>query len=70
MATIKQLLFTNWHLMRWVRLIIGLAILIYAFQTRDITLGMLAAFLLFQAVMNVGCCGSTGCDLPNIKKTN
>ncbi|WP_018342389.1 hypothetical protein [Cytophaga aurantiaca] len=70
MERIKHTLFSDWHFMRWLRLIIGIVISIHAFQSRDILSGLLAAFLLFQAVLNTGCCRSNGCDLPYVKKKN
>lgn len=63
----KQLLLTNWYFMRWLRLIIGIGISIHAVQIHDILSGMLAAFLLLQAILNTGCCGTNGCDLPTKK---
>lgn len=68
MESIKHTLLTNWHFMRWLRLIIGIVISIHAFQSQDILSGLLAAFLLFQAILNTGCCGSNGCDLPHAKR--
>ncbi len=68
METIKQALLTNWHLMRWIRLVIGIALGIHAFQSRDAASGIVASFILFQVITNTGCCGTNGCDLPNVKK--
>ncbi len=66
--SIKQTLLTNWHLMRWVRLFLSIAIGIHAFRLHDIALGIVASFILFQAITVIGCCGANGCDLPNPKK--
>jgi hypothetical protein len=68
METIKQTLFTNWHFMRWLRLGLGLVIGIQAIQNHEPVLGLLSAFLLFQAVTNTGCCGANGCAVPTSKK--
>lgn len=68
METIKQTLFTNWNFMRWVRLGLGLIIGIQAIQNHEPVLGLLSAFLLFQAITNTGCCGSNGCAVPRSKK--
>jgi hypothetical protein len=54
---------TNWHFMRWLRLAFGIFIAVYAIRHRDLFSGLLAAFFLFQAFSNTGCCGST-CALP------
>ncbi|MCL6523213.1 MAG: hypothetical protein K6T34_01010 [Thermoflavifilum sp.] len=60
----KQLLFTNWHTMRWIRLISGLFLAVGAFQMHDIWLGLAAGLLLFQAATNTGCCASGACQIP------
>lgn len=56
-------LFTNWHLMRWLRLAIGLYFVWQFVHRPDILSAMIALFLLFQAVTNTGCCGATGCSV-------
>jgi len=60
-ATIKHILFTGWHIIRWVRLGLGIIIAVQAIQNHDPLSGFMAAFLLFQAVTNTGCCGVNGC---------
>jgi len=67
MDTIKQTLFTNWHFMRWLRLGAGIFIAVLAFRHHDSLSGLVAAFFLFQAVTNTGCCGAGGCSVPTIK---
>lgn len=69
MQAIKQILFTNWHFMRWVRLGLGIFISVQAIQSHDIILGLLAAFFIFQAITNIGCCGAKGCAVPQSKST-
>jgi hypothetical protein len=61
MEVIKQTLFTNWHAMRWIRLGFGLFLAVQAFQMKDGFAAAVAAFFLYQAVTNTGCCGTTGC---------
>lgn len=51
----------NWSIMRGLRLILGIAALVQAIIQKDITLGLLAAFLLLTAIANIGCCGANGC---------
>jgi len=70
METIKQILFTNWHLMRWLRLGLGIIAGIQAFIFHDTLLGFLSAFLLFQTVTNTGCCGAGACAVPKQKIKN
>ncbi|HLP22212.1 MAG TPA: hypothetical protein VK174_17980 [Chitinophagales bacterium] len=67
METIKQNLFTNWHLMRLLRLFIGVTIAVQAFQMHDAIMGFFSAFFMFQAVTNTGCCGAQSCAAPIAK---
>ena len=64
----KATLFTGWHFMRWLRLVLGIVIGISAFQTHDNISGFVAAFFLFQAVTNTGCCGVSGCATTNVSE--
>lgn len=64
LKTIKYNLQTGWHLARWVRLALGIALLAQAIATSDVLVGVFAMLLLGQAVMNTGCCGSSGCSTP------
>ena len=65
----KQTLLTNWNLMRFLRLGIGIYIAVQAIETQSAFSGVVAVFFIFQAVTNTGCCGSNGCAVP-IKKSN
>ncbi len=67
---IKQTLLTGWNFMRWLRLGLGIFIAIQAIQNHDSLSGFIAAFFLFQAVTNTGCCGANGCAMPTTKKEN
>ena len=60
----------NWSVMRGLRLVIGLTALVQSIIQKDITLGIIAGFLLLTAIANVGCCGTRGCavDYSNRKK--
>ena len=55
--------------MRFLRLGLGIYIAVQAVETLSVFSGVVAAFLIFQAVTNTGCCGSNGCSVPT-KKTN
>ena len=61
----KQNLFNNWHFMRWLRLGLGLFVAVQAIQHLDALTGLIAAFFLFQAITNTGCCGAGGCAVPS-----
>ena len=51
----------NWSVMRGLRLVIGVIALVQSIIQKEITLGVIAGFLLVTAIANVGCCGSNGC---------
>ena len=51
----------NWSVMRGLRLAIGIIALVQSIIQKDITLSIIAIFLLVTAIANVGCCGSNGC---------
>lgn len=60
---VKDRLFTNWHMMRWVALAAGLFFLVQALRFQDLVSGLIGGFFLFQAVTNTGClCGN--CTVP------
>jgi hypothetical protein len=63
---IKSTLFTNWHLVRILRLVFGVFVLVQAVTTRDTLAGMISVLFLYQAFTNTGCCGASGCAVPNI----
>jgi hypothetical protein len=64
MNTLRQRLFTNWHIMRILRFAIGLWMLIMGIQSRDWAMGLFSSFFLIMAVTDTGCCGSQGCGVP------
>ena len=63
----KNLLLTNWHLMRWVRLAFAIFLFNQAYVLREWTFVFFGAFFLIQVVFNMGC-GANGCAVPNSKK--
>lgn len=56
--------FSGWHLVRWLRLVVGTILAVQAVSLQDGFAGIVAAFFLVQAITNTGCCGSEGCSLP------
>lgn len=70
MEAIKQTLFTQWNLMRWIRLAAGMFLATQAFQMHDTIAGFISAILLFQAFTNTGCCGVGGCAVPTTNKNS
>ncbi|MBP4143081.1 hypothetical protein J3S90_14845 [Flavobacterium sp. P4023] len=62
----KNLLFTNWHLMRFVRLAIVLFLFSQAYLMKDWIFVGIGLFFLIQVIFNLGC-GPNGCAIPNNK---
>ena len=60
----KQILLSGWNFMRWLRLIMGVYLLVNAWLSKDWMAGFFGAFFTFQAVTNTGCCGASGCAVP------
>lgn len=60
----KQTIFTNWTFMRFLRLGLGLAVLIQAVIAKDVLFALLGLGFIAMPVFNVGCCGSNGCYVP------
>ncbi len=66
----KQTIFTNWNLMRFLRLGIGIAILVQAVLARDVMFAFLGILFTAMPLFNVGCCGTSGCYVPPQKKSD
>ena len=60
----KETILENWTIIRFLRLLIGIGIIVQAVVLQDLLLG--AAGLLFggMAVFNAGCCGTAACAAP------
>ena len=63
----KQLLFTNWHLMRFIRLAFAFFLFYNAYETHEWFFIVFGIFFLVQAFLNLGC-GSNGCGVNYNKK--
>jgi|TARA_R100000005_G_C4801202_1_gene92721 hypothetical protein len=61
---IKQVLFTNWHTMRWVALCIAIFFATLAIIDQEIVTALFSGFFFFQALTNKGCMVSQSCGLP------
>lgn len=66
--TIKFNLFNNWSVVRWIRFGISVVILVQAVMLRDVFLGFLGSFFMFQSLTNTGCCAGGVCA-PNIDQS-
>lgn len=56
--------------MRVLRLCLGIFCAVQAIENYDAVSGFIAAFFLFQAVTNIGCCGTAACAAPPVKQEN
>ncbi|QIH39973.1 hypothetical protein G7A72_14610 [Flavobacterium sp. Sr18] len=63
----KTLLFTNWHIMRWVRLVFALFLFAQAYILKEWMFIGFGLFFFIQVIFNFGC-GANGCNIPNTKK--
>lgn len=62
---LKYQLFNGWNLTRWIRLGLGIALVMQAVTSKDMLFGIIALFLIFQALSNTGSCGPDGCNIPS-----
>lgn len=60
----KQMILSNWTLMRLLRLAMGIAILGQAVITKDMLFAFAGIIFTAMPVFNVGCCGTAGCTAP------
>lgn len=63
----KNTLLNNWTFFRAIRLIMGIAIIIQAFVTKDILFGLVGFVFSGMALFNTGCCGTNSCNTFNVK---
>ena len=64
----KQTIFSNWNFMRFLRLGLGLAVLVQAVIAKDVLFALLGLGFTAMPVFNIGCCGTNGCYVPPAKK--
>lgn len=64
----KQIILSNWTLMRFLRLVMGIAILVQAVIAKDILFAFAGIVFTAMPVFNIGSCGTAGCATPG-KKT-
>ena len=58
----KQLVFSSWHFMRLLRLVVGISFVVTVFVQHDGVAVAFGSFFFLQALFNVGCCGANGCN--------
>ncbi|MBS1935459.1 MAG: hypothetical protein JST96_15770 [Bacteroidetes bacterium] len=67
MSNIKKMVLYNWHLVRILRLVLGIFIGVNAIMIHDMLSGLLSGIFLFQAFTNTGCCCAGSCAIPPSK---
>lgn len=60
----KETILSNWTLMRFLRLGMGIAILVQAVIAKDILFAFAGFIFTALPVFNMGCCGTAGCAAP------
>lgn len=60
----------NWNFMRLLRLVLGLSILIQAMLVKDWTMGIMGLVFTMFPILNIGCCGTSGCATRPVKNNN
>ena len=65
----KQTLFYNWNFMRFIRLVLGIFIIVQAVIAKDIPIGLLGILFTAMPLLNIGCCSAGGCSVPTKKST-
>lgn len=63
----------NWNFMRLLRLALGIFIIVQGIQTRMWLFVFVGAIYAMMPLLNVGCCGTSGCaprSYKNNKSTN
>jgi hypothetical protein len=66
----KQTILSNWTFMRFLRLAMGIAILVQAVIAKDMLFAFTGIVFTAMPVFNVGCCGTAGCAAPPKKNTD
>ncbi|WP_276358997.1 hypothetical protein [Daejeonella sp. H1SJ63] len=65
----KDIIFKNWNIIRFLRLGIGMAIVVQAIMASDVMIALAGLLFTGMAVFNAGCCGTSGCATP-VSKVN
>ena len=65
----KHAIFSNWNFMRFLRLALGIVIIVQAIIIKEWTLGILGLLFSAMPVFNIGCCATGSCS-TQVKKTS
>ncbi|QLH44302.1 MAG: hypothetical protein HWD58_00890 [Bacteroidota bacterium] len=59
----------GWHVMRWLRFGMGLALLLQSILLKDAMMIVASVLFTLMAVFNYSCCGSASCALDESSKS-
>ncbi len=59
----------NWDFMRALRLAMGIFIVVQGILTAEWLFIILGALFSLLPLLNIGCCGSAGCNIPVVKSS-
>lgn len=62
-----EAILSNWNLMRTLRLAVGVWGVYVAITDAQPLFGILGGMFILQSLLNVCCCGSNGCKIPQNK---
>ena len=60
----KQTILRNWNFMRFLRLALGIAIIVQSAMNGNWAMGLVGLLFTAMPVFNIGCCGTSGCNTP------
>lgn len=63
----KNTLLRGWNFMRVLRLALGIIITVQGIVTREWLLAVMGILFSLMPVLNIGCCGASGCNIPASK---
>lgn len=66
----KQIIFSHWDFLRWLRLVMGLILIPSGISSHDYFASAFGLFFMGQAVFNIGCCSSGTCYAERTNKTD
>ena len=70
MNVLKQRIFTNWHLVRIMKLGIGIMLMVAGIQNKEWAIGLFSLLFIYQAITDTGCCGTKGYCPPSAKRNH
>ena len=65
----KQTIFYNWNFIRFIRLALGIFIIVQSIIAKDWPIGLLGIVFTAMPLCNIGCCRAGACSVPTKKST-